>query len=101
MNVTLPEKNKINKRRIMIYYLDIFYIFAYFSTLFLIQIHIFFKLTKKGQKINSDLYAYLIFTVSIELNHLYVDVVCIPFTFLFLNPYTFTPSVGINPQRSA
>ena len=61
----------------------------------------FFKLTKKGQKINSDLYAYLIFTVSIELNHLYVDVVCIPFTFLFRNPYTFTPSVGINPQRSA
>lgn len=80
---------------------DIFYIFAYFSTLFLIQIHIFLSLLKKGQKINSDLYAYLIFTVSIELNYLYVDVICIPFTFLFRNPYTFTPSVGINPQRSA
>lgn len=30
-----------------------------------------------------------------------MGVVYIPFTFLFLNLYTFTPSVGINPQRSA
>lgn len=57
--------------------------------------------SEKARKLNSDLCTYLIFTVSIELNHLYADAVCIPFTFLFLNPYTFTPSVGINPQRSA